>query len=107
MLERVANLLIEIKHELLKAAQVKKNRFLRMKPLILAIKDKEKSCYYVLGTNGQDNNRADTIMKNSFGYRFKKAAEQAKVRYSCNSFESSLIEIFEADFDTFLDNLIK
>lgn len=52
MLERIANLLIEIKHELLKAISDKKSKHLRMKPLVLAINDKEKSCYYVLGTNG-------------------------------------------------------
>lgn len=41
-----------------------------MKPLVLAIEDKTKNCYYVLGTNGIDNNRSNTVVKNSFGKRF-------------------------------------
>ena len=60
-----------------------------MKPLVLAILDKSKNCYYVLGANGIDNENADnSIKKNSFGNKFKNAAEKAKVRYSCDSFES-------------------
>ena len=41
----------------------------------------------------------------SFGNKFKLAAEEAKVRYSCESFESSLIEIYQNDFMTFIEAL--
>jgi hypothetical protein len=37
-------------------------------------------------------------VKSSFGNRFKEAAEKAQVRYQCESFESSLIEIHKNDF---------
>lgn len=106
MLERIANLIIEIKYELLVSAPGTKS-LPKVKPLVLAIQDKERSCYYVLGTNGTNKNRGDVTTKNSFGNRFRKAAEESKVRYSCDSFESSLIEIYETDFESFLDFLIK
>ena len=37
----------------------------------------------------------------SFGIRFKEAAEKCKARYSCESFDSQLIEIHKHDFDAF------
>lgn len=91
MLEKIANLIIEIKFEMLKVVyeKMKKNKEPKMKPLVLAIMDKEKNCYYVLGTNGMENSGG--IKKNSFGNKFKNAAEKAKVRYSCDSFESAII----------------
>lgn len=45
-----------------------------------------------MGSNGVDNSASSfSIKKNSFGNRFKNAAEKVKARYSCDSFEASLI----------------
>ena len=66
----------------------------RKKPLVLCLFDQKRNCYYVLGTNGVDNGRGRGMFskkKNTFGNRFNEAVEKAEIRYSHNSFESSMI----------------
>ena len=107
LLEKISNLIIKIKYEIQnKYYEMKKlDKKAKMKPLVICILNKKKKSYYVLGVNGIDNNNLK-IKKNSFGNRFKNAAEKAQVRYSCDFFESSMIEIHEDDFESFMDSLI-
>ncbi len=55
LLETIANLLIVIKYELLKTAykQQKKDMEPKPKPMVIAVNDESKSCYIILGSNGQ------------------------------------------------------
>lgn len=107
LLEKISNLIIKIKYEIQnKYYEMKKlDKKAKMKPLVICILNIKKKSYYVLGVNGIDNNNLK-IKKNSFGNRFKNAAEKAQVRYSCDFFESSMIEIHEDDFENFMDSLI-
>ncbi len=107
LLEKISNLIIKIKYEIQnKYYELKDlNKTAKMKPLVICILNKKNKSYYVLGVNGVDNSNTK-IKKNSFGNRFKLAAERAKVRYSCDFFESSMIEIHENDFENFMDTLI-
>ena len=93
-MEKIANLIINIKHEVLKMIikQQEKSFKPKVKPIVLGLFSNQTETYYVLGSNGIDNNsNMYTIKKNSFGNRFKNAAEKVKARYTCDSFESSLI----------------
>ena len=72
------------------------------KPFVLSVFDSALKRYFVLGSQPKGISQE----KNQFGAQFKLAAEKARVRFSCDSFENSLVEIHAADFQNFLDHLI-
>ena len=76
---------------------------LKEKPFVLCVYDSTMKRYYVLGSEVRQISKET----NNFGSRFKNAAEKARVRYSCDSFENSLVEIHSDDFQNFLDHLIE
>lgn len=74
----------------------------REKPFVLCVFDSIMKRYFVLGTKPKESHS----LKNDFGTRFKEAAQKTRSRYSCDSFENSLVEVHEDDFGKFLDSLI-
>lgn len=72
------------------------------KPFVLCVLDSIMKRYFILGAQPKSNEQ----VKNDFGTRFKEAARKTRTRYSCDSFENSLVEVHEDDFRKFLDTLI-
>lgn len=74
----------------------------KAKPFVLCVFDSIMKRYFILGTQPKTENN----LKNDFGTKFKEAAQKTRIRFSCDSFENSLVEVHEDDFGKFLDNLI-
>ena len=73
------------------------------KPFVLCVFDSIMKRYFILGSQPKTENN----LKSEFGTKFKLAAQKTRIRFSCDSFENSLVEVHEDDFGKFLDSLIE
>ncbi len=65
LLEKMSNLLIQVKYEIQrKYLEIKKSeKRAKIKPLVICLLDKRRKCYYVLGSNGIDNSSSSMKIK--------------------------------------------
>ena len=105
-LEKMARIILSIQQEYLKSrskSEPQESLGKILNPFVLCVFDSSLKRYFVLGKEPQNR----VSRKGHFGQRFKEAAEKVKARYSLDSFENSLIEVHQKDFEKFLEQLIK
>jgi len=73
------------------------------KPLVLCVLNSKTNIFLVVGVTGMQG--MSEVPKNTFGIRFRKAAEGANARVKHDGFETSIIEILKDDFEGFIDEL--
>lgn len=75
-------------------------------PAVIAVLDKATSSYTVLGSVSQQINGASLFQKNTFGRKFRAAAEKTKARFSSDAFDPAIVQVHQSDFDNFLKALL-
>lgn len=109
--DKIANLVLSIQKERIQFhVKMKQKNDLsskekiipKEKPFVLCVFDSIMKRYFVLGTQPKSNRG----IKNDFEMKFKEAAQNTRSRFSCDSFENSLVEVHKDDFGKFLESLI-
>ncbi|EGR33194.1 hypothetical protein IMG5_206854 [Ichthyophthirius multifiliis] len=77
-----------------------KEKVKKIKPIVLCMKNTQNNTFTIVGVIG-----SYLQQKNTFAFKFQKAASELKLEFNQDDFESSIIEIKQDDFEAFLDEI--